>query len=288
MPVGRAVARTEAGSGVERIGLIAGNGRFPVIFAENAGKQGLTVIAVAHRGETVPEIEAAVNATGGEVHWVYVGQLGRLIKVFKGAGVTQVVMAGGIRKTRLFSNVRPDLRSLKLLRRVRRNQDDLLLRAVARELEDEGLAVRESTFFLSSILACKGLMTRRKPTEEEWEDIRFGWDIAKEIGRLDIGQCVVVKKRTVLAVEAVEGTDPAITRGGRLCQSGAVIIKVSKPNQDLRFDIPAVGPSTLESMRRVGARVLAVEAGKTLLLDKEVFIRNADRCGISIVGVESP
>ncbi len=276
------------GGVMEKIGLIAGNGRFPVIFSENAARQGLTVIAVAHRGETLAEIEPAVAATGGSVHWVYVGQLGRVIKTFKKAGVNQVVMAGGIRKTRLFSNVRPDLRSLKLLRQVRLNQDDYLLRAVARELETEGLVVRESTLFLASILADKGLLTKRKPTGEELEDIRFGWEVAKGIGRLDIGQCVVVKKRTVLAVEAVEGTDPTILRGGQLCRSGAVIIKVSKPNQDLRFDVPAIGPSTLEVMRQVDSRVLAVEAGKTLLLDKDIVLQKANKFGISIIGMESP
>ena len=272
---------------MEKIGLIAGNGRFPIIFAEKAREQGLSVVAVAHRGETQPELEKEISASGGQIHWIHVGQLSRMIRIFKSAGVEQVIMAGGIKKTRLFSNLRPDLRSLRLLRQVGQKKDDLLLRAVAQELENEGLKVRESTLYLSSILATKGPMTRRMPTSGEWQDIRFGWEIAKEIGRLEIGQCIVVKKKVVLAVEAIEGTDETIRRGGRLCRSGAVVIKVSKPQQDLRFDVPAIGPSTIESMMEVNAATLALEAGKTLLLDKEVVLEKANQAGISIVGMES-
>jgi DUF1009 family protein len=272
---------------MEKIGLIAGNGRFPIIFAQKAAEQGLTVVAVAHRGETLPELETVVTKSGGQIIWLHVGQLGRLIKAFKSAGVGEVVMAGGIKKTRLFSDVRPDLRSLKLLRQVGQNKDDVLLRAVARELEDEGLTVRESTLYLSSILASKGPMTRRVPTSEEWKDIQFGWQVAKEVGRLEIGQCIVVKRQVVLAVEAIEGTDETIKRGGRLCRSGAVVVKVSKPQQDLRFDVPAVGPSTVEAMKEVKASILAVEAGKTLLLDKEMVLEMANREKISIMGMES-
>lgn len=272
---------------MKKIGLIAGNGRFPLIFAEKAREQGLSVVAVAHRGETQPELEKEISASGGQIHWIHVGQLSRMIRIFKSAGVEQVIMAGGIKKTRLFSNLRPDLRSLRLLRQVGQKKDDLLLRAVAQELESEGLKVRESTLYLSSILATKGPMTRRKPTSGEWQDIRFGWEIAKEIGRLEIGQCIVVKQRVVLAVEAIEGTDETIRRGGRLCRSGAVVIKVSKPHQDLRFDVPAIGPSTIETMMEVNAATLALEAGKTLLLDKEVVLEKANQAGISIVGMES-
>ena len=273
---------------MEKIGLIAGNGRFPLLFAQSAKEQGLCVIAVAHRGETPAELEEVVAASGGKVHWIYVGQLNRLIRIFKSAGVQQVVMAGGIKKTRFFFNARPDLRALRLLRRLRHHQDDTLLRAIAHDLEGEGLQVRECTLFLSAILADKGVMTKRAPTEEEWEDIRFGWGAAKEIGRLDIGQCVVVKQRVILAVEAVEGTDEAILRGGRLCDSGAVVVKVSKPYQDLRFDVPAVGPSTLKAMSEVKAKVLALEAGRTLILDKEVVMEEARKLGICVVGVEQP
>lgn len=271
---------------MEKIGLIAGNGRFPVIFAEKARDQGLCVVAVAHRGETLPELETVVSASGGETHWIHVGQLNRMIKIFKSSGVEQVVMAGGIKKTRLFTHIRPDLRSLKLLRQIGQNKDDVLLRAVAGELESEGLSVRESTLYLSSILAIKGPMTRRIPSADEWEDIRFGWEIAKEVGRLEIGQCIVVKRRVVLAVEALEGTDETIRRGGRLCRSGAVVIKVSKPQQDLRFDVPAVGPSTIDTMVEVKAGTLALEAGKTLLLDKEMLLEKANQAGISIIGME--
>lgn len=273
---------------MEKIGLIAGNGRFPLLFARSAAARGASVVAVAHRGETLPELEQAVSASGGRLHWIYVGQLNRLIRIFKEAGVKQVVMAGGIKKTRLFLNTRPDLRTLRLLRQVAHRHDDALLRAVARELEAEGLQVGECTLYLSHLLADKGVMTRRHPTSEEWEDIRFGWEAVKEIGRLDIGQCVVVKQKVVLAVEAVEGTDEAIRRGGRLCQTAAVVVKASKPHQDLRFDVPAVGPSTLDAMQEVKAAVLALEAGRTLILDREAVLEKADKLKISLVGLENP
>jgi len=267
---------------MEKIGLIAGNGRFPQIFAENAKTMGLEVIAVAHEGETLPELENYVD----KIFWIRVGQLSRLIKIFHNEKVTDAVMAGGIRKTRLFSGARPDLRSLMLLAKVKARYDDNLLRAVAKELEDEGIRMRESTLYLAPILAQEGMMTSRPLSKREKADIQFGWEIAKAIGRREIGQCVVVKDRVLLAVEAIEGTDETIQRAGRLGGEGAVVIKVSKPHQDLRFDVPAVGPQTIESMKAVRAAVLALEAGKTILLDKDQMLREAEEAKISVVGVQ--
>lgn len=266
----------------ERIGLIAGNGRFPIIFAENARRLGFVVSAVAHIGETVPELERYVD----RIHWVKIGQFNKLIEVLKTDGVRQAVMLGGIKKTHVFTTIKPDLRALAVASRLRELKDDAILREVAAELEREGIHIRESTFGLVGILAEEGAVTRREPGKKEWEDIRFGWDVAHEIGRLDIGQCVVIKDRVVVAVEAVEGTDEAIRRGGILAREGAVVVKRSKPQQDLRFDLPAVGPTTIEIMASVKAAALAVESERTVLLDREDLIRKAEQAGIAIVGVK--
>ncbi|HXY53701.1 MAG TPA: UDP-2,3-diacylglucosamine diphosphatase LpxI [Nitrospirota bacterium] len=268
---------------MNKIGLIAGNGQFPIAFARAAKQKGMQVIAVAHEGETLPELAHDVDA----IFWIKVGQLGKLIKIFKEQGVTDVLMAGGIRKTRLFGGI-PDLRGMTMLAKTLHRKDDSLLRAVARELESDGITVRESTLYLESILAPQGILTKRKPSKEERQDIEFGWQMAKEIGRLDIGQTVVVKDQAVLAVEAIEGTDEAIRRGGRLCGQGAVIVKVCKPHQDLRFDLPAMGPQTIDTMEQVKASCLAVEAGKTIIIERETVVREADRAGIAIVALQNP
>ncbi|MDL1970610.1 MAG: UDP-2,3-diacylglucosamine diphosphatase LpxI [Candidatus Desulfofervidaceae bacterium] len=267
----------------EKIGLIAGNGKFPLLFAQAASKEGYEVIAIAHKGETEPDLEKYVN----QIEWIKVGQLGKLIKTFKKAEVKDVVLAGGITKRRLFTEIFPDLKALSLLTKLKNKSDDAALRAIAKELEKEGLIVRPSTLFISSLIAPAGCLTKRKPDREEEKDIRFGWKIAKEIGRLDIGQCVVVKKQTVVAVEAIEGTDEAIRRGGRLAKEGAVVIKVSKPQQDLRFDVPAVGLGTIKTMAEVKANVLAIEAERTLIFDKEEMLATANEVGISVVSLES-
>jgi DUF1009 family protein len=269
---------------MNKIGLIAGNGTFPLAFARAAKQKGIKVIAVAHEGETLPELAELVDG----IFWIKVGQLGKLIKIFKDQGVTDVLMAGGIKKTRLFDGTLPDMRGIALLARMVHKKDDSVLRAVAEELESEGITVRESTMFLDNILAPAGVLTKRKPSKDEQRDIEFGWQIAKEIGRLDIGQTVVVKDQAVLAVEAIEGTDEAIRRGGRLCKSGAVVIKICKPQQDLRFDLPAIGMQTIASMQEVKASCLAVEAGKTIIFDQEAIAAEADRAGISIVAVTAP
>ena len=269
--------------GMDKIGLIAGNGAFPIAFARAAREKGIRVIAVAHEGETMPELGQWVDS----ITWVKVGQLGKLIKVFKDHSVKDVLMAGGIKKTRLFGGGVPDLRAIAMLAKMVHKKDDSILRSVANELESEGITVRESTLYLDSIVVREGNLTKRKPTKSERQDIAYGWHLAKEVGRLDIGQSVVVKDQAVLAVEAIEGTDEAIRRGGLLCGEGAVVVKVSKPQQDLRFDLPAIGAGTIKTMVEVKASCLAVEAGKTIIIDRETVIRDADKAGIVIVAFEN-
>jgi DUF1009 family protein len=263
------------------IGLIAGNGRFPLLFARAARELGRPTVAVALEGETDPALAEVVT----EIVWVRVGELGRLIEALKQRGVAEAVMAGGVRKARMFTDARPDLRAFKLLARVKLRKDDSLLRALADELAEEGIAVRPSTIFLADLITPKGVLAGPKPSAAENEDIQYGWELAQEIGRLDIGQCVVVKDRTVLAVEAIEGTDETIRRGGRFGRSGAVVVKVSKPQQDLRFDLPCAGPDTIAAMLEAGARLLALESGASLLLEKDLLLRNADQAGITVVGL---
>jgi DUF1009 family protein len=264
-----------------RIGVIAGNGRFPIIFADNARKMGLQVFAVAHEGETEPELAEHVD----RIHWVKIGQLNKLINAFKSDGVRNVVMLGGVKKTHVYSHARPDFRVLALAAKLVLWKDDDILRALAAELEKDGITICESTFGLEGILVEEGTLTSRQPTKKEWADIRYGWDVAGETGRLDIGQCVVIKDRVVVAVEAVEGTDETIKRGGELAKADAVVVKRSKPQQDLRFDLPAVGPRTIETMRSVKASVLAVEAGRSVMLDRELLISKAEDAGIAVVGL---
>jgi len=266
---------------MRKLGLIAGNGKFPLIFAEQAKREDISLVAVAHRGETSREIEKIVDV----VTWIYVGELGKMIRTFHQAGVKEAVMVGGIQKARLFSNFRPDLRGAAFLARVESREDDRLLRGVAEELEGEGIRILESTLFLSQIIPSEGVLTRRSPTRGQWEDIRFGFQVAKEVGRLGIGQSVVVKNRMVLAVEAIEGTDAAIRRGWDLGKDGFVVIKVSKPQQDLRFDVPAVGVETIRVLHECKGAILAVEAGKTILLEKEELIQEANRLGIVVAAV---
>ena len=267
---------------MNKIGLIAGNGTFPLEFARAAKQKGHTVVTVAHEGETLPELAQWSDV----IVWVKVGQLGKLIKAFQEQGVTDVLMAGGITKTRLFSGVRPDLRGAALLARMLAKKDDSLLRSIAAELESEGITVRESTLYLDNLLAPAGVLTKRKPSADEQKDIAFGWQLAKDIGRLDIGQTVVVKDQAVLAVEAIEGTDEAIRRGGRLCGGGAVVVKVCKPDQDLRFDLPATGLRTVETMQEVKAACLAIEAGKTIMIQRDALIAKADAAGIVIIALD--
>jgi DUF1009 family protein len=265
---------------MQRVGLIAGNGRFPLIFARTARAEGVEVVAVAHEGETLPELAGLVDA----ITWINVGELGRMIGTFRAAGINRAVMAGGIRKAALLEHFAPDERGMQFLARLGSLGDDTLLRGVAGELESEGIRVVESTLFLSTLLAPAGALTKQVPDDAQWIDIRHGFAVAKAIGRWDIGQSVVVKSGIVLAVEAIEGTDATIQRGGR---AGAVVVKVSKPQQDLRFDVPAIGPETVRVCVAAGIAVLALEAGKTLLLDQDELLQLADAHALSIVGVET-
>lgn len=266
-------------SGQNRIGLIAGSGQFPMLFAHAARLSSVKVLAVGFDGETDPALSKYVD----EFHLLKLGQLNRLIKTFRNAGITHAAMAGAINKTRIYTKIRPDWRAVRFLNRVRNKKDDSLLRALADELESEGIIIQPSTIFLPELLAPEGVLTRRKPNRREQADIAFGWTMGKAIGKLDIGQCLIVKNQAVLAVEGIDGTDATILRGGRLCREGAVVVKVSKPIQDLRFDVPAVGSETIRAMQRVNARVLVVEAGKTLMFDRDKMIDAADAAGISIL-----
>lgn len=267
---------------MERIGLIAGSGQFPTIFSRAARQKGLKIYAVAHIGETDPGLETLVEAA----KWIKIGQVKKLITFLKENNVRDAVMVGGITKTKMFSGVRPDLTALKIVATMDHTQDDGLLRAFAGELEKEGITVRASTFLLPELLAQKGCWTRRKPSKPEMDDVRFGWRIVKEIGKLDIGQSVVVRDGSVMAVEAIDGTDATIRRGGELGKEKAVVVKASKPSQDMRFDVPAVGSKTIETMCSVRASVLAVEAGKTVVFDRDEMVALADQNGIAIIGIE--
>lgn len=263
------------------IGLIAGGGQFPLLFAEAARLQGRRVVAIGHLSESLPELEDAVDA----LCWVKLGQLGKIISFFHNQGVEETVFAGKITKTRMFRDVLPDLKGLTLWNKIDVHQDDAILRAVAGVLESDGIRVIASTCYLEHLMFPQGIITRKKPTDDQVKDIRFGWQMAREIGRLDIGQCVVVRDRSVVAVEAIEGTDAAIQRGGELAESGAVVVKVKKPNQDFRFDLPATGLQTVEALVSVRGSVLAVEAGQSLVFDMEEMVKAADSAGISIIGI---
>jgi DUF1009 family protein len=266
----------------EKIGIIAGGGQLPLLFAKAASQGGLEIFAAAHEGETDNELANLVNG----LQWVRLGQLGRIIKFFKQQGVDKTVMVGSITKTNIFRDIRPDLKGLGLWNKINVKQDDAILRAVAEGLAKEGIEVVTSTGYLPELLFPKGVLTKKKPTMAQQDDIRFGWQMAQAVGNLDIGQCVVVRNQTVLAVEAIEGTDAAIKRGGMLGKEKTVIIKLRKPNQDFRFDLPAVGITTIDSLLEAKAAVLAVEAEHALLFDRETVVRLANKSGIVVVGVQ--
>jgi DUF1009 family protein len=270
-----------------RIGLLAGSGRFPVVFAEKARSLGLRVVCVGIRHEADPHVAELVD----RFYWAGVAKLGRMIRCFKREGVERLVMAGKIHKTvmhtpwRLLSLL-PDWRALKFWYGRPRpdNRDDTLLLGVIDEFAADGLRFESALDVCPELLVSPGVKTHRRPTRAEEDDIAFGWELAREMGRLDVGQSVAVKERAVLAVEAIEGTDRAIARAGALCPTGGfVVVKVAKPQQDMRFDVPTVGSATIETLHRAGGRVLAVEAGKTILIDEPQTVALADRYGISIV-----
>jgi DUF1009 family protein len=255
------------------IGLIAGGGRFPILFAESARRAGHRVVAVAHRSETDPALEGAVDA----LTWVKLGQIGHILEALRAGGASQSVMLGAITKKRFFTDAMLDATGLRLLARVGVRSDDNLLRAMARFLDEEGVPITDPTPYLQDRLAREGVMGRHPPTDEERADAAYG---------LELAQTVVVKDRVALAVEALEGTDACIRRGGELARSGGfVVAKAVKPNQDRRFDLPAVGPDTLETLEEAGGRVLAVEAGATLVMDLERMVARADKAKIVLMGL---
>jgi DUF1009 family protein len=266
---------------VATIGLIAGGGRFPLLFAESARRAGHRVVAAAHVNQTDRALERLVDACA----WVKLGELGKIRDALRAAGAGEAVMLGAVTKARFFRDALPDASALKLLAKVAVRSDDNLLRAIATFLEDGGVRVVDPTPYLADRLAPEGVLGRHAPTEAEWEDARYGLELARGIGRLDIGQTVVVKDGVAIAVEALEGTDACIRRGGELAKQGAVVAKAVKPSQDRRFDLPAVGPDTVAVMREAKARVLAVEAGSTLVMDRDEMVRLADRAGIALVGI---
>jgi len=268
-----------------KLGLIAGNGRFPFLVLDAARGAGHDVTVIALKEETFPDLaDAAARAPAAPLHWISLGQLGTCISLLKKAGVTRALMAGQVKHTRLFADIMPDLTLGKVLMRLAAKNTDSLISGVADALAEHGIELIDSTAFLGPLLAREGVMTRRAPDEDERRDLEFGCSVADAVARLDIGQTVAVKSAAVVAVEAMEGTDAVIARAGQLAGRGVRIVKVAKPNQDMRFDVPVVGVSTIEAMTAAGATALSVDAGKTLMIDGEAIIRAADTADICIVG----
>jgi len=260
-------------------GLIAGNGRFPFLVLEGARNQGIDMAVIALKEEASPELEQAAK----RVHWVSLGELSKTIDLMHKEGVTQAVMAGQVKHNKIFSAIRPDWKLAKLLFSLPRKNTDALIGAVARVLEDEGIRLVDSTLFLKPLLPEAGVLTRRAPNEHEAEDIAYGRALAQQIAGMDIGQTVVISDRACVAVEAMEGTDEVIARAARIVAGKPlVVVKVSKPAQDMRFDVPVVGLPTVEQMRVAGATALALDAGRTLLFDRTELIEAADAAGIAI------
>jgi DUF1009 family protein len=255
-----------------RLGLIAGNGRFPFLVLEAARAAGHNVTIVAAKEETFPELNDAAKRTGSEIHWVSLGQLGTCITLLKQAGVTHAVMAGQVKHTKIFSSgITPDWTLAKVI-------------AVAGVLRENGIELLDSTALITPLLAVPGVMTSRGPTEQEQKDLVFGYRMADQIAALDIGQTIAVKHQAVVAVEAMEGTDEVIARAGHLAGPGVCIVKVAKPKQDMRFDVPVIGFATIQAMRVAGAMVLSIDAGKTLMLDHDAVLASANEGKIAIVG----
>jgi len=267
------------------LGLIAGMGDLPKAVASEAKKMGYRVSAIALQ----PPADESLKPIADDFHKVSIGRLGGLISLLKKLSITEAVMAGKVPKSLLYKNKKdiiPDLKMVKVFFSLKNRADDTIMTAFVNELEQNGIKMHNTTTFTKSLLFPEGVLTHKKPSKKELQDIEFGWGIAKEMGRLDIGQTVVVKNMAVMAIEAIEGTDEAIKRGGNLAHKDAVVIKVSKPKQDMRFDVPVIGLDTLASMKESGAKVLAFEAQKCIIIDKEEFIREADKEGLIVVGVK--
>ena len=268
-----------------KIGLIAGNGRFPFLVLEAARAQGHDVTIVAAKEETFPELTDAAARHGSAIHWISLGQLGTCITLLKNAGVTHAVMAGQVKHTKIFAGgVIPDLTFLSVLKQLTSKNTNGLIGAVANVLRDRGIELMDSTSLLQPLLAGSGVLTKRVPTEEEQKDFEFGYRMADAIATLDVGQTIAVKHLAVVAVEAMEGTDDVIARAGHLAGPGVRIVKVAKPKQDMRFDVPVVGVATIQAMRVAGAAAISVDAGKTLMIDGPAVVAAADEAGIAIVG----
>lgn len=265
---------------LKTLGLIAGNGQFPLLFARNAKTKKIKIVAVGIKGDTSILLRFFVD----KLFWVGVGELNKLFSIFKNEGVHQVVMAGQVNPENLFDpKVAFDREFQKLFVAIKDRKADTIFMAVADKLKENGMDLLDSTLFLKDYMAPKGTLTKRGPTEAELADIDFGKEIARSMGSLDVGQTVVVKDRAIVAIEAMEGTDQAILRGGGISRKGAVVVKMSKPKQDSRFDIPVIGPRTIQSMVKCKAGCLAVDAGKTLMIDREKCIRLADKAKICIL-----
>jgi DUF1009 family protein len=263
----------------ERLGIIAGNGVYPRLLADAARSAGVKrIVAAAFTDETDDRLAAKVE----EIHWMRVGQLGKLITAFRNAGITNAIMAGQIAPKNLFE-LRPDWKTLLLLARLKRRNAESIFAAIGDELATAGITLLPATAFLEDCLAPQGLIAGRKLTRREEDDVTFGFEIAREVSRLDIGQTVIVKNGTALAVEGFEGTNDAIKRGGALGGKNAIMVKVAKPNQDMRFDVPVIGVATIGVAAEAHIRVIAIEAGRTLLLEREALVELAGRSHISIV-----
>jgi DUF1009 family protein len=268
-----------------RLGLIAGNGHFPFLVLDAARALGHDVTIIAVKEEAGPDLaDAAARQPGTALHWVSLGQLGKCIALLKDARVTQAVMAGQVKHVKIFSGIVPDLTLLSVLTRLRAKNTDALISAVADVMREHGIELMDSTALLTPLLAPAGPLTLRAPTAEEQRDLEFGYDMADRVAGLDIGQAIAVKDSAVVAVEAMEGTDEMIARAGRLAGPGARILKVAKPGQDMRFDVPVVGLKTVEAMIAAGASLLSIDAGRTLVFDRPMVVDAADRAGIAIVG----
>jgi DUF1009 family protein len=283
---------------INRLGLIAGNGRFPFLLLDAARAHGAEVVVAAIKEETETEMDArAASDPGIRVHWLSLGELSRLIEMFHKEGVTQAVMAGQVKHKQIFSSIRPDWRLAKLLLNLRTRNTDMLLSAVAKVLSDEGIELISSTAYLEPLLAQPGVLTARTPTQEEEQDVAYGLQVARALAGYDIGQTVVVAGQACVAVEAMEGTDATIERAGALLRSlegegeastlerRLTVVKVAKPKQDMRFDVPVIGPATIQTMSRAGATCLAIEGGRTLIFDLATIKELADIAGIAIVVV---
>ena len=268
-----------------RIGLIAGNGRFPLLALDAARNLGHDVTVIAIREEADDAISRAVGeGLATDLHWISLGQLGRCITLLKNAGISRALMAGQVKHTKLFSGVVPDLTLLSVLRRLRARNTDALISAVADVLAERGIELVDSTSFLRPLLARPGTLTRREPTAGQQADLQFGYRMADAVAGLDIGQTIVVKDRAVVAVEAMEGTDECIERAARLAGPGTCVVKVAKPNQDMRFDVPVIGMRTIHALRAARAAVLSIDAGRTLVLDAGQVFAGADDSGLAVVG----